>query len=115
MRDRQALETVADGAATAGAQGINEPAVYAGTTGPYLLLDPAVATGAALRYVAAADRSGAGARLTGLRCDGTTVSVTVERVEALPLAGLWRALTSGAVNGQVTLSAIASARSPLLG
>jgi len=105
---RQALASVADGAATAAAQQVDTAAVYLGRTGATLPLSQAGASAAAALSV----RQGAAAAgltdvtVVEVTVTGRQVTVTVSGRVQLPLA----ALVNGGSN-QVTVTVTASAES----
>ncbi|CAA9338290.1 MAG: hypothetical protein AVDCRST_MAG72-654 [uncultured Nocardioidaceae bacterium] len=77
---RQALDSLADGAALAAADGVQSEQIYLGGLGERAQLDPAVAHSYAAEYLAA---SGAAGRYPGLRFSvQTSAEVVVVRVTA---------------------------------
>lgn len=77
---RQALDSLADGAALAAADGVQSEQIYLGGLGERAQLDPAVAHSYAAEYLAA---SGAASRYPGLRFSvQTSAEVVVVRVTA---------------------------------
>jgi len=109
---RQALASVADGAASAAAQEVDTAAVYLGRTGTTLPLSPAGALAAATASVRQ------GAAIAGLSdvsvidvtVTGPQVTVTIAGRVRLPLAGL---VTGG--SNDVTITVTASAESAVGG
>lgn len=115
---RRALSSVADAAALAAAQQVNERLVYSGATGCDLPLDAAAAAESADAYLAdAADRlrgtvTTLDPPVTSVR--GTTVTVRLEADIRVPFDRVVTVLSPGR-SPTVHLSVVAHARSPLVG
>ena len=86
---RRELAATCDGAATAAAQAIDVPAVYAGTHPERLPIDLAGARTRAARYVAQVGAT-ASVSVIGLDPAGTTVTLACARRVVVPFAGWLR-------------------------
>ena len=119
---RRALESAADAAALAGAQGADLSAIYNGGAlgcGRSLPLDPARVPGLAERSVV---DSSAELRTVFRTVDapstaveGSTVTVTLAGELAVPFGRVWGWLDQAHSGGRVRLRATSHARSPLAG
>jgi hypothetical protein len=99
---RQGLDNLADGAALAAADGVQGRQVYEGGLGERALIDPAVARGHVVDYLAA---TGATARYPGLRW---SVATGTDRVVVHVAAPLDLPLTLPGLEGPTTISATAA-------
>lgn len=103
---RRGVASAADGAAVAAAQSLDEASFYSGGVGTRVPLSTGAVAAVAQQYAAASGQ--AGLQLAGTVEGGTTAVVRAQRVVRLPLTG-WL------VQRSVTVTAVARARSPLLG
>ena len=106
---RMQLISAADGAALAGAQAVNQEALYTGPATGQLPLDPAGVDTAVDRYLAL--DGDPDVQVLGVATDGTVVRVAFQRRVRLPFLNL---VTLGAKDS-VTVSADAAAESPFVG
>ena len=104
------LAAAADAASAAAAQAVLESAVYTGSPGQALPLDPTGATAAARAYLVAADIAGEFDDLTlvSVTTDGVSVTVTLAANISMPFT----AVLPGDGDRSYTITASATARSP---
>ena len=99
---RRSLAAAADGAALAGAQGVDLAAVYSGGAGTTLPLQPRAVRSRVAGYVASSGP--AGARVVLARTDGTRVRVRLAETVRLPFRS-W--LPVGSTSVEVVAEAVA--------
>lgn len=85
---RRALQSTVDGAALAGAQAVDLPAVYAGGAQGDLRLDPRAARTAVRSYVRGIPTTLRSLRITSVTSTPTTVTVRATAVARLPFLSL---------------------------
>ena len=102
---RRALQATVDGAALAGAQSVDLPAVYAGGAHGDLLLDPRAARTAVRSYVSAVPTSLRSVRVTSV-VSATTVTVRATAVASPPFLAF---LTGRGVTVTAEASAVTTA------
>jgi hypothetical protein len=105
---RMHLISAADGAALAGAQAVDQEALYTGPATGQLPLDPAGVRTAVDRYLVVDGDTDV--QVLGVSTDGTVVRVAFQRQVRLPFLNL---VTLGAKDS-VSVTADAAAESPLL-
>ncbi len=106
---RRSLAALADGAALAAAQSVDDPRFYAGGNAD-LPLSVAAVRGAVGDYLAAAEADPS--VQWDVVTDGTTVTVSLRRQVALPFVRLLGVVGAEYADGRVPVAAAAHARAP---
>ena len=104
------LGNLADGAALAAAQTVDEAAFYAGAGDGVVPLSEQQIGDVVARYLADAPDV---AWRASLSADGRTVSVSLQRQVHLPFVAILRYVDAGYADGQVPVAANAHARAPI--